>query len=339
MIQWLYQKIFIAIVPSQDGFDVTIAIYKRKKRLDKIIKIFSGETSFKDMVKFIQKQIEITPLYYIAMLNPDVNQGAIEGCSIHEVAKDDDMSGAKTLCRNQKWVIYTSLRELDLLQKKYSPIGLDCLFSPFSVIEHFFADKISSSLSLYALAQKNSFSIAFFENGKLEYAHHYPLHMAEIENIAEKTSPLGFTVGVDEEKGIHLDEIESLDDLDIIDDLDDLNDIEDLDSLEEIAEFREDMPTLEEEKITQFQGVEFKAEMDRFNDDFSRFELIQKTLSRFYAGEHCHNRFVETIYIADAYGSGSELKRYLEEELFLNVMIRRIDLGEEVISLSLEEGL
>lgn len=339
MIQWLYPKIFVAIIPNQENFDVMVARYKRKKRLDKIIKSFSGETAYKDMVKFIQKQVEITPLYYISILNPDINQGALEGCSIHEVTKDDEMSGAKTVCRNQKWVVYTSLRELELLQKKYSEIGVDCLFSPFSIIEHFFADKTSSPLAVYALAQKNSFSIAFFENGKLEYAHHYPLHIADMENIAGKTSTLGFTVGVEEEKGIHLDEIESLDDLDIIDDLDDLNDIEDLDSLEEIAEFREDMPTLEEEKATQFQGVEFKDEMDRFNDDFSRFELIQKTLSRFYAGEHCHNRFVETIYIADAYGSGSELKRYLEEELFLNVMIRRIDLGEEVIALALEEGL
>ena len=84
-------------------------------------------------------------------------------------------------------------------------------------------------------------------------------------------------------------------------------------------------------------SVELKQEMNGFNDDFARFEFIQKTLARFYASEHCHNRFVETVYIADAYGSGSELKRYLEEELFLGVLVRRIDLGDEVISLAISE--
>jgi hypothetical protein len=50
---------------------------------------------------------------------------------------------------------------------------------------------------------------------------------------------------------------------------------------------------------------------------------------------------VETIYVADGYGSGTELKRYLEEELFLNVLIRHIDVADEVIALAMleEEGL
>ncbi|MBD3799224.1 MAG: hypothetical protein IE883_04920 [Epsilonproteobacteria bacterium] len=150
---------------------------------------------------------------------------------------------------------------------------------------------------------------------------------------------LEFAVGVEEEaeKGIDLDEIESLDDLDIIDELDELSDIEDLDTLEEIAEFSEDEPTLEEERSSKLSPNGIKDEMERFGDDYLRFELIQKTLEAFYTSEQCRNRFVETVYIADGYGSGSELKHYLEEELFLNVLIRRIDLGDEVIALAMSE--
>ena len=342
MLEWLYQKIFIAIVPDGGVYSVKVAVLKQKKLVRKEGKLFEGENAYTQMVAYLQKQIEESPLYYIALLNPEHNQGALQGCSLHDIA--DIVSGAKTVCRNKSWLLYSSIRELDGLKKRYAAVGLDFIFSPFSVIERFFGDKIGGGIALYALAQKDSFTVAFFEEGKLEFAHHYPLHSYETTVVGEDGNVIGFAVGVDEEdepeRGINLDDIENLDDLDIIDELDDLSDIEDLDALEEIAEFSEDEPTIEEKRTVQVHGDEAKEDMEHFGDDYSRFELIEKTLARFYTGEHCHNRFIETVYIADAYGSGSELKRYLEEELFLNVLIRRIDVTDEVIGLAMsEEGL
>ncbi|MBD3809163.1 MAG: hypothetical protein IE884_01375 [Sulfuricurvum sp.] len=337
MIEWLYRKIFIAIVSDRDGYDVRAIALKQNKVLQKEAKRFDGENAFEEMHKFLRKQMDDTPLHYIALLNSDPHQGAISGCSLHNI--DHELSGAKTLCRNQKWLLHTSLSEIDALKKRFSEVGIDYLFSPFSIIEHFFHDKISTGLALYALAQKDSFSVAIFDEGILEFAHHYPLHVPSEETNENIDGAIGFTVGIEEEveKGIDLDEIESLDDLDIIDELDGLSDIEDLDSLEEIAEFSEDEPTLEEKRSSALSANTTKSEMDRFGDDYLRFELIQKTLKTFYVSEQCRNRFIETVYIADGYGSGSELKSYLEEELFLNVLIRRIDLGDEVIALAMSE--
>ncbi len=338
MLERFYTKFFIAILPIDNGHELSITGIKNKKVLFKEHKRFEDSEPSKAFFTCIQKFTEQSPLYYIALLNPDPNQGAIEGCSSYDIHEEGEESGAKTLCRKEKWTLYTSQRELDRLKGRYATVGLDFIFSPFSIIEHFFADKISGDFAMYALAQKDSFSVAFFGNGKLEFAHHYPLNSSHM--IIEESSVAGFAIDAvheEEEKGIRLDDIENLDDLDIIDELDDLSDIEDLDALEEIAEFSEDAPTLEEERSHEPQGGELKEKMDRFNDDFLRFELIQKTLSKFYAGEHCHNRFIETVYIADAYGSGADFKRYLEEELFLNVLIRKIDLGDVVIALAQEE--
>lgn len=338
MIEWFYQKIFVAIVPDGGAYEVRLVILKQKKLLSKESRRFEGEDAHKDMLTFLRKRLDQSPLHYIAILNPDPNQGALMGCSLHDVG--EVLTGAKSICRNHKWLLYASIRELDGLKKEYSSIGLDFIFSPFSVIEHFFGDKISGSLALYALALKDSFSVAFFEEGKLEYAHHFPLHRNEGEELEDEDNVIGFSVDTEEEdslSGINLDDIESLDDLDIIDELDDFSDIEDLDTLEEIIDFKEDAPTIEEVRSFQPQGDEIKGKMDRFNEDYKRFELIEKILSRFYSSEECHNRFIETVYIADAYGSGSELKQYLEDELFLNVLIRHIDVADEVISLSMEE--
>jgi hypothetical protein len=337
----MYQKIFIAIVNDGGAYDVRVITLKQKKSLNKKSKHFEGESAFDDMLSFTRKQTEESPLHYVSLLNPDPNQGAIAGCSSHE--NNNSLSGAQTLCRNKEWTLYSSARELDTLQKQYTAIGLDFIFSPFSLIERFFADKTTGGLALYALAQKDAFSIAFFEEGKLEFAHHYPMRKNNVSVLTEDVNPVGFSLGVEEEheKGISLDEIESLDDLDIIDELDDLSDIEDLDTLEEIVEFSEDAPTTVEKYASSPQVDEVKGELDRFNDDYARFELIEKALAEFYAGEYCKNRFIETVYVADAYGSGIELKRYLEEELFLNVLIRRIDVCDEVMALSIaeEEGM
>lgn len=337
MIAWLYKKIFIAIVPDGGVYEVRAVSLQQKKVLHKESARFESSSAFEDMVKFVRKQIDDSPYHYIAVLNPDLNQGAISGCSLHDVI--DEIGGAKTICRNEKWLLYASLLELESLKKTYAPIGLDYVFSPFSIIENFFADKIGGGFGLYALAQKDAFSVVFFDEGKLEYAHHYPMHRKLKENV-EEVSTVGFTLGVEEEdiqKSAEIDEISSLDDLELIEELDSLSDIEDLDELEEIADFSEDDLTLEEKRLSSGHSDEIKFEMDQFNEDYERFEFIQKTLAHFYASEQCKNRFVETVYIADAYGSGSELKRYLEEELFLSVLIRRIDLGDEVISLSMSE--
>lgn len=343
MIGWLFQKYFVAIVPGKNGCDVTVTAYKKKQRLFKETKRFEGEFAADEMARYVRKYSEMTPYFYIAALNPDPRQGALEGCSIHDVYDGEEMKGVKTLCRKQKWMLYTSENELEALQRQYAKTGLDFIFSPFSLIELLFADKIGGKMAVYVLAQKDALSIAFFEEGRLEYANHYSMHRGDSEIMAEDMAAIGFSVGVEEEKGrggIHLDEIENLEDLEIIEDLEDLGNIEDLDALEDIVEFSEDEPLIEDKHIPAQFGKEIKEEGEKFNDDFYRFELIEKTLARFYNGEHCRNRFVETVYIADGYGSTSELKRYLEEELFVSVVIRKIDLGEEVISLSLvEEGL
>lgn len=345
MLERFYRKIFIAIVQDGGGHDIRVVAKKQKKVLYKERRHFEGDSSYKESVTYLQKYLDESPLHYVALLNPQAKQGALPECSHHDIDDMQEINNSKTLCRKDQWLLYCSLRELDTLQMHYKSIGLDFIFSPFSILEHFFADKIQGAFALYALAQKDSFSVAIFENGKLEYAHHYFTSDKNSLASEDESNVTEFAVGIKEEdeaeKGISLDDIESLDDLDILEELDDLSNIEDLDSLDEIVEFSEDEPTEEEKRQISSHGDDIKQEMDRFNNDYYHFELIQRTLVRFYGGIRCHNRFVETIYIADGYGSGSELKRYLEEELFLNVLIRHIDVADEVIALAMleEDGL
>ncbi len=254
--------------------------------------------------------------------------------------------GIQTLCRDKEWTQYASQEALYQLRAHYGAVGIDFIFSPFSMIEYYFADKIKNSFALYAFGVPEFFSVAIFDGGKLEYAHHYSTGSSQSVSIDEEVSGMEFgSPSLDDEStdgSILLDDIEDLEDLDLLDDFDTLADIADLDELDEVSEFSEDAPTPEEKRAERDRNsTVIKNEVDASSEEYQRFEFIQKTLERFYASDHCHNRFIETVCIADSSGGGSELKRYLEEELFLNVLIRKVDVCEGINALAQaeEEGL
>ena len=134
------------------------------------------------------------------------------------------------------------------------------------------------------------------------------------------------TIIDDEEISLDIDDSIDLDDIDADDDigsLDDFGDIEDLDSDVDIEEFSEakDIEEIVEEK---------EVSIDDFNDDYNKFIMIQNAINNFYHDEKYESSFVESIYIADSIGVSEDLKKYLEEEMFLNVRVRKISLEEEL---------
>ena len=167
-------------------------------------------------------------------------------------------------------------------------------------------------------------------------------------DVSDATS-LSFELEDDDlDEGIELDDINAIEDLDGLDDLndiedldglDDLNDIEDLDTLDEIEDFS-DVPAGADERVAQEQRSEVQNEvssLEGFNHDFKRFQLIQSALQSFYSDPKYENRFIESVYIADSCSVSDDLKYYLEEELFLKVYIRRIELAAEIVDLAKAE--
>ncbi|MBV5335223.1 MAG: hypothetical protein JZU49_05400 [Sulfuricurvum sp.] len=343
MLAGLFQKIFVAIISDKDGYDIQTIVVKKKKTLHKESRHFEGDVPSPVMIRYINDVIDPSPFCYISTLNLHANQGAYVGCSKPaEALQNQDTVGIQTLCRDEKWTQYASQDALYQLRSHYNTIGLDFIFSPFSMIEFYFADKIKNSFALYAFGMPELFSVAIFDDGKLEYAHHYARGSSKSATIDEEVSEMEFTsssLGHEVAEGtILLDDIEDLEDLDLLDDLDSFGDIADLDDLDEVSEFSDDTLTPEEIRQERDHNTNaVKNEIDDSSEEYARFEFIQKTLQRFYASSHCHNRFIETVCIADSSSGGDELKRYLEEELFLNVLIRKVDVCEGINALAQAE--
>jgi hypothetical protein len=61
MIGWFFRKLFVAIVPAREGYDVTVASYKQKKRLSKETRYVEGEFAVDEIARYVAKYTEETP--------------------------------------------------------------------------------------------------------------------------------------------------------------------------------------------------------------------------------------------------------------------------------------
>lgn len=337
LYQNFYQKIYISIVVSNTHTQVYVEIVHTAKESEFATKTFETTEVTDEMEEYIKNYISISPFFYISILNNLINQGAVPTCSHSEISKFADIGASVTLCIDEKWSAYSTKFELDTLQEQYASFGLDFIFSPFLVLNHFFLDKVQEgSATLFVLVQDVILDISIFEDSKLLYAEHYV--MGSDKSSLDDESHKDEEFGLDEDESE--DEFGDFGDFDDISDLDSLDDIEDLDMIEDLDEFSVDFDDGEEEQEKSDKS-ESKAEdvddadlLSGFNQDYRRFAHIKSSLENFYKDEKYCGQFVETVYIANGSTLSDDLKNYLEDELFLNVYIRNIEIANEVNALA-----
>jgi hypothetical protein len=307
---------------------------KGSKVKDFRMETFEGEELSSKMLSFIDSYISETPFYYISCLDYSSHQGALPTCKVEEFLESNSNETYKTICYDG-WSSYTSKIDLSKLEKKYAALGLDFVFSPFSVLENFFKDKVEMQATLYVLVQDENITIAVFENSKLKYGKFLNITHAKFEH----------TVHLDEEKedsSFDDDQFSiNLEDIDVDEgftELDDFADIEDLDSMDEFDDFT-DVGVHDKEIKKESSNKEEPTQNAGFNEDYKRFIAIKNALKTYYTDEQYGNSFIESVYIAAACELDHSLKNYLEEELFLKVFTRQIEISTEVFDLAKREKI
>ena len=315
----LYSKVFINIIIQNSQTVVYVEICSSKEVVRSFSNIFETTTINSKMYEFILKYIKESPFYYISVLDKSTLQGVIPTCSTSEMHKYYDINSSEYRCFSKEWAYYTSEYDLEAIKLDYKSIGVDFIFSPFVMLANFFKDKIAETLSMFVLVESNSLSFTIFENSKLLYGKYLDMEHQDDNNSLLMDTSLDDDFLMD---GIDLEDV-NLDEESV--GFDDFANIEELDEDDTIDEFAES------QEIVKEKSKEVDISHDGFNEDYHRFSLIQSALSAFYKDSKYDSKFIETIYIADGVGVSSDLKNYLEEEMFLSVYIRKIDLA---ISLS-----
>jgi hypothetical protein len=313
---------------------VSIHTLKGNKIKDTRVKVFEGEELSQNMLSFIHSFRSESPFSYISFLDYSLHQGAIPTCKVDEFLKSSDKDTFTTLCYDG-WSSYTSKIDLAILEKKYSSLGLDFVFSPFCVIENFFKDKIVMQATLYVLIQDESMSIAVFEDSKLKYAEFADVKNDKLESelmMGDEKAELNFD---DDQMSINLEDVDVDDGFN---DLDDLTNIQDLDSMDEFEDFTE-IKVGDKETKEDLMSAKDEEHSSGFNEEYKRFNAIKNALKTYYTDEKYENNFIESVYIAAACNVENALKNYLEEELFLKVYVRHVDISTEVFDLAKREKI
>jgi len=338
-LESLYIKTFINIVVDREGTTVFVETYNNKKLLETYEESFQLFGMDKKILEYIQAFIKESPFYYISYLDNSTLQGAIPTCAKNEIALYHDLSACEYKCQDKKWIYYTAKTDLYEIEKIYKAVGLDFIFSPFSVVSNFFKDKIEEYFAAYILMQEDLITFTVFENSALLYAESIPMELfvpdEALEEALIEDEEEELDIMDEIEDGIDLDDISAIDELDS---LDDFGDIEDLDSLEDIDNFDEN-EDIEEEFNEEVEAITQETDEKSSSEDYQRFTSIQYAINRYYHDERYKSKFLETIYIADGVGVSSILKQYFEEEMFINIYVRSINIGQEVSSLARKEVL
>ena len=331
--EFLYNKVLVNIVIKRSSCDVYIEVLSKKEVLSHLEKSFDTLSVSREMIEYIQSYTKESPYHYIAVLNMSVAQGALVGCEKKKLQEFEEKHAVQYMCYEKKWAHYSDKESIKMIMKSYKEIGCDYIFSPYSLLVDFFKDKVDGPTAMYVLMQDSFVTLAIFEQGELLYAKHLDMQTAGEHNdeMLSQTMESDEDIDFSDQPGIDLEDVSVLDNMQELEDLDDFGDIEDLDSIEEIDEFDENKD-VEEELYDAAEELSPENESS-FNEDYQRFSLIQSALGNYYKAEETESQFIENVYIADGVGVSSDLKRYLEEEMFLNVYIRQANLGVEIAEL------
>ena len=331
----LYNQIYINIIACNKKTTIYVEEISFNGSTQNYEEVFESSEK-KKINSFIAQNVKKSPIHYISVLDNSLSQGATPTCSSADMAPFCDMGAVNHICYTKKWGYYTSKLDILELKNKYKTIGLDFIFSPFLLLVNFFKDKIDSGITMYILVNENLITLSVFKDSVLLFA-----ESIDMQNHNELQDELGI-VGEEEEEELEL----SLDDMDGInlenvdvdvednsDELDNFDDIEDLDTFDEMEEFAED----EAPEISTSATLELDDGESSFGEDYHRFSLIKSAINKFYQDDRFKSDFLLQTYIADAVGVSPELKKFLQEEMCLDVYIRKIDLGVELCELAKAE--
>jgi len=326
-----YLKVLVNIVIGPTKTIVYIEMLNKSGLVNSFEEAFDTKYLSTEMYEFIHNYTKESPYFYISILDNSLSQGAIPTCSKHKTGYFHDLSASEYKCYKDQWTYYTAKTDVYAIEKVYEKIGVDFIFSPFLILANFFKDKVETHLAMFILVEEGTLSLSIFDNAKLLYSDHLDMNIEiESDDLIIDDHELE-DMELEEDDSIDLDDIDTIDD---IDELDDFGDIADLDSIDELDEFDE-TKDVEEELAASEDEEDFPIQdTDGLNEDYQRFSLIQSSVNNFYQSEKFESEFIENVYVGDGVGVSSDLKKYLEEEMFLNVYVRHVDLAVELCEIT-----
>ena len=251
------------------------------------------------------KQEEHTRSYIVTTINAS-GQGIIPTCSATKFKEYNvDRKYIYNICIDQHFTNFVSKIEIKWIQKFFAKTGIDLIFSPFVILKKLsFENLTESKVSMHILYTSQNSTLLISKDGEYLFGGFF--------STVEDTNPLYSDFSKDQESE---DEFE----------------IED----EEDFEIDEEDFSLEED--AQNDELDYKQELDLIETNKLFAQNLNKTLKEFYKNPLYEGSFVDTVVIYSEEKVDESVVEYIENELFIDVQVKKIDLDDEILKLSYKE--
>ncbi|MFK5882549.1 MAG: hypothetical protein QM482_10110 [Sulfurospirillum sp.] len=341
-IQKYFTNLFISIIEEDGSYKVFSRVVKNgnvKDRFDKTFEIKSNDEKLsKEMEDYIVSLQDKYNYVYITVLLNSMGQGAIKGTSDEDFEKASvDSKSVKTI-KFKTWSAYVSFIDISWVQKIYSNIGVDLIYSPFVVLYNLLSNyKLRNNPTLYILNQEGSVTIGIFKGATLLFGAFYKINKDDI---------LANSIDVDdwesEEEESSVEDLASLDNSkdeeEEFANLDDLSQLDILDGSFDDEEFSDIKEERDAKVLPDSQMEDMSIEdIELYGRDLEIYKFLNKALREYYKNEIYESDFLEQTVIFDTYDMSQEMMESIENDLLLDLQMHKVDISEIVCDLSVKE--
>ncbi len=332
IIQKKFSNVFMAIIPEKNEYIIKYKILKNGKILDNDIKKFakgeSGEISSK-MQKFIMFFQNEYKFVYIAFLLDSLGQNCFPSCDLVKIKNNNIvLDNIIYICIDGKWIIYTSKADIKIIKDKFSEIGIDFIYSPYLILYKNIKDKKYNRKDiLHMIYMEDSLTILIKNKDEVIFNAFFKIPYKEFAfDDEEELKP---EEDIDKDiQGINLDTIESEDE-----EFEGFVDIVKLE--EEDSDLENDKDILESAK----KDLEFSSlnDLELYGRDIIIFKFLKSAIEEYYNNNKYNSEFLEKIVIYNDSNISNDIITMIENDLFLDVEIKSIDVKESMVNISIEE--
>lgn len=165
--------LFITLLPSSEG----VRLYAELRKKGKLKKRFDEEniaelSALEKRIRTFEKECGLN---YVALLETEAAQGLLSNC---RDAQGVELSSVDQICMDERWGLYMDKDDLFERQKQFKTIGLDFIFSPFSLLYDFFEQVLKERDGLFLLITGDLIVSAVFKESVMIYGEQIQMHEA-----------------------------------------------------------------------------------------------------------------------------------------------------------------
>jgi hypothetical protein len=306
---------FISVIVQETHCKIKQKIVKNKDILH--IEEYNYEIPSKDNLgpKVNQFLINLQEEYdntYIALFLNTLGQGVIPGCDEDKLEKFHiDKSRVKSICVDQRFLMYATKADINWADKAFKEIGLDFVFSPFLVLDYYIQKEylVEDQVTLHILNTSNALTIMINRGSKLLYGSFF--NVAKEENLLYTD----YSDTEDESQESMLDELDLEEDELEIDEIGTISD------------------------NSNFVNNVLKERARLSAQDERVIKYLSTALKEFYANDLYDSDFITNAKIYDSAGMDEGVMNYIENELLLDTSAINISVRNAILELSQQEAM